>query len=325
MKIIVSFSGGKDSQACLIQAAQKYGTDRIEAVFCDTGWEHPDTYTHIHDVCKQMYVKLTILKSKYNFVSLAEYKKRFPSTKTRFCTEELKIKPMIDYVLSLNDSCIIIQGIRSGESEARAAMDVECMYFKYYFEPLETNTTRIVKLQRKLLKTTNFKKRVDIDVKIQRLQARLAKGKEDPKYYTYRKNDVFAYCKRYDASVIRSIKDKTAQEVIDIILDAGQQPNPLYRRGCSRVGCYPCIMCRQMEVLILMKDEPMKARLSDAEHKIGRSFFPPDYIPKYACKNGKYPMVEDVFKYVTDKNATLDMYEPEGGYACMSMFHGLCE
>lgn len=65
---------------------------------------------------------------------------------------------MIDYVLSLDDSCIIIQGIRSAESASRAAMEEECMYFKYYFEPLETNTTRIEKLQRKLSKTTNFKK-----------------------------------------------------------------------------------------------------------------------------------------------------------------------
>lgn len=101
MKIIVSFSGGKDSQACLIQAAKRYGTNKIEAVFCDTGWEHPDTYQHITDTCSQMGVKLTTLKSKYDFVSLAVYKKRFPSTNARFCTSELKMKPMIDYVLSL--------------------------------------------------------------------------------------------------------------------------------------------------------------------------------------------------------------------------------
>ena len=31
MKIIVSFSGGKDSQACLIQAANKYGVDKINS------------------------------------------------------------------------------------------------------------------------------------------------------------------------------------------------------------------------------------------------------------------------------------------------------
>ena len=42
---------------------------------------------------------------------------------------------MIDHVLSLNESCIIIQGIRAGESATRAAMEDECMYFKSYFQP----------------------------------------------------------------------------------------------------------------------------------------------------------------------------------------------
>ena len=56
MKIIVSFSGGKDSHACLIEAANKYGADRIEAVFCDTGWEHPLTYEHVKSVCEQLNV-----------------------------------------------------------------------------------------------------------------------------------------------------------------------------------------------------------------------------------------------------------------------------
>lgn len=325
MKILVSFSGGKDSQACLIKAAQQYGVNRIEAVFCDTGWEHPLTYKHIEDVCKQMGVKLTILKSKFNFVELAKYKKRFPSTNARFCTEELKVKPMIDYVLSLGDSCVVIQGIRSRESLVRAAMEVECMYFKYYFEPLETNTTRLVKYQKQLSRTKNTCKRQKLEEKINKVQERLAEGKEDAKYYIYRKNDVFAYCKKYDASILRPVKDETAQGIIDIILDAGQQPNPLYRRGNSRVGCYPCIMCRLLEVKDLLKDQAMKQRLLDAESEIGRSFFPPNFIPKRFCSNGKYPMVEDVFRYICDKNATLDMFEPEGGYACISLFHGLCE
>lgn len=116
MKILVSFSGGKDSQACLIQAFKQYGGGNLTAVFCDTGWEHPDTYKHVNDVCLQMGVRLITLKSKYDFVSLAAHKKRFPSTNARFCTSELKMKPMIDYVLSLKESCIIIQGIRAGES-----------------------------------------------------------------------------------------------------------------------------------------------------------------------------------------------------------------
>lgn len=56
MKIIVSFSGGKDSQACLIWAVKKYGSKNVQAVFCDTGWEHSLTYKHIQDTCKLMQV-----------------------------------------------------------------------------------------------------------------------------------------------------------------------------------------------------------------------------------------------------------------------------
>jgi 3'-phosphoadenosine 5'-phosphosulfate sulfotransferase (PAPS reductase)/FAD synthetase len=324
MKILVSWSGGKDSQACLIEAAKKYGAANITAVFCDTGWEHPVTYQHVQDVCSFMGVELVILRSAYTFVSLAKYKKRFPSTKARFCTEELKVKPMIDYVLSLNDSCLIIQGIRSGESTARAAMDVECMYFKYYFEPIETNSTRLVKFENQLSKAKSNTQRSKLETKKRKVKARLEKGKEDPKYYTYRKKDVFAFCKKYDASVCRPIKDNTAQEVIDIILNAGQKPNPLYYRGYSRVGCFPCMMCKLSEIRLIGRNEPeMRNRLIVAEIEVDSSFFPPSYIPKRFCKSKKYPMVQEVLDYVVDNQ--VDMFEPEGGYACMSLFHGLCE
>ena len=53
MKILVQFSGGKDSQACLIKAVNDYGKENVVACFSDTGWEHEDTYTHIHNVCNQ--------------------------------------------------------------------------------------------------------------------------------------------------------------------------------------------------------------------------------------------------------------------------------
>ncbi len=217
MKILVSFSGGKDSQACLIQAFKQYGGGNLTAVFCDTGWEHPDTYKHVNDVCLQMGVRLITLKSKYDFVSLAVHKKRFPSTNARFCTSELKMKPMIDYVLSLKESCIIIQGIRAGESTARAAMEEECMYFKSYFQPNKKGRTE-----------------------------------------NYRSKDVKEWCSQFDASVLRPIFKWSAQQVIDCILDAGQKPNPLYYRGFSRVGCFPCIMCRHKEIELIAKNASEK-------------------------------------------------------------------
>jgi 3'-phosphoadenosine 5'-phosphosulfate sulfotransferase (PAPS reductase)/FAD synthetase len=283
VKILVSFSGGKDSQACLIKAANDYGVDNIEAVFCDTGWEHPDTYKHIEDVCKQMNVRLTILKPKYDFISLAVHKKRFPSTKARFCTEELKIKPMIDYILSFESSCIIIQGIRASESRSRSLMESECMYFKGYFP----------------------------------------KNKEDKKYY-YRRKDVIEWCKTHDASVLRPIFNWSAQEVINYILENNQHPNPLYYRGFSRVGCFPCIMCRHQEIKNISNDEWATNRLIDAEKYVGSGFFSRGYIPDRFCKNRNYPTVEDVVKYVNRNDVGMDNLFDED-ISCMSMYHGLCE
>ena len=190
---------------------------------------------------------------------------------------------MIDYVLSLKESCIIIQGIRAGESTARAAMEEECMYFKSYFQPNKKGRTE-----------------------------------------NYRSKDVKEWCSQFDASVLRPIFKWSAQQVIDCILDAGQKPNPLYYRGFSRVGCFPCIMCRHKEIELIAKNDPeMCQRLIQAEKNVGHSFFPPLYIPQRFCKNKQYPYVEEVLEYV--KEHTPDMFEPESGYACMSLFHGLCE
>lgn len=80
----------------------------------------------------------------------------------------------------------------------------------------------------------------------------------------------------------------------------------------------------QKEIELIAKNVPeMCQRLIQAEKNVGHSFFPPSYIPQRFCKNKQYPYVEEVLEYV--KEHTPDMFEPEGGYACMSMFHGLCE
>ena len=289
MKILVQFSGGKDSQACLIKAVKDYGKDKVTAVFCDPGWEHADTYRHIHDVVDALGVPLVTLKSKKyeDFVDMSIRRKRFPSTRARFCTEELKAIPMIDYILSQDDSFIIIQGIRASESAARAGYDVECSYFKEYFDK----------------STKSF----------------------------YKKRVVLEWCKTHDASVLRPIFRWSAQEVIDYILENGQRPNPLYERGFSRVGCFPCIMCRKREVQLISKDPWAAKRLIDAEKRMkdetvkGSTFFSPGYIPARFCGNGQYPTVEEVFKYVNRHDAQLDLFEPEEGYSCMSLYHGLCE
>ena len=285
MKIIVSYSGGKDSEACLIWAIRKYGVSNVTALFCDTGWEHELTMQHISDTTSKLGVELIKVRGEHDFISLAKHKGRFPSSMARFCTVELKVKPMIDWILGQDDSLLIIQGIRAKESTKRSEMAVECNYFKHYFEELDNG-----------------------------------------RKYSYRGKDVREWCKTHDASVLRPIFNWSAQEVIDYILDAGVEPNPLYKQGMARVGCFPCIMCRKQEAKLCLNDEYGYNRLKQAEEEVGRSFFAPSYIPDRFQSNGEYPTVDEVKSYVNkDDIGMTDMFEPDEGYSCMSLYHGLCE
>lgn len=326
MKIIVSYSGGKDSQACLLYAVNKYGSKNIEAVFCDTGWEHPDTYKHIIDTTSELNVKLTVLQSeKYKgMVDLAKKRKRFPSTKTRFCTSELKMIPMIDFILQSNQDMTIIQGIRGNESAERSLMSSQCTFFKYYFEPYKSNKITIERFKfiSNPTKTQISKRNKAAD--------RLKQGFNDEKYFTYRKKDVFKYVKIYVADIDRPLFNWTSHQVIDYILQNNQKPNPLYYQGFKRVGCFPCIMCSHQEIRELIKRYPERMQeITDYENMIGSSFFPPDYIPEYArsaisiTNRKKFATASDVKKYIESKTGTL-FAEKEETFSCSSFYH-ICE
>lgn len=334
MKIVVQWSGGKDSQASLILAVEKYGAKNVTAVFCDTGWENPLTYIHVIDIAKLMGVELVTVRSKKykNFVDLAKKKKRFPSTKARFCTEELKIKPMIDWVLEQKDNLTLYQGIRADESESRSLMSAQCTFFKYYFVPYTDNNRKIEAVKKAIIKRGEKGATGKQKAKLEKLQKRLSQGKLDEKYHTYRKREVIEWRKNYADDIIRPIFDSTASDVMNIIFGAGQKPNPLYYMGRSRVGCDPCIMYRHSEVKAAIKFTPETiSRLKEAEKECGRSFFPPTYIPKRFCtmkdKNGvKYPCVDDVINYLTGGEYQKELFaeQEKTEHRCMS-FYNICE
>ena len=147
-KQIVGFSGGIDSQATARWVINRYGTDDTILVNSDAGGnEHPITTEFIawygatiHPVVP-VYAKVADYwatpgmaeKRGYDpsailtFSLLAEIKGRFPSTKVRFCTDELKLKPQLVW---LRDNFgvgapyegwdyVRYSGVRRDESEAR--------------------------------------------------------------------------------------------------------------------------------------------------------------------------------------------------------------
>lgn len=292
MKVIVTFSGGKDSLAALLWT-REHITKNFTTVFCDTGWEHPLTYEYINRIADKLHLDLVTLRStKYDgMVDLARQKHRCPSARARYCTEELKTKPMTDYILDIvQDNMLIVQGIRAAESSTRAKMQTQCTYFKYYFEPYGYDKN----------------------------------GK--PKKYSYRGKDVRAFRSHYADDLLRPVFDWSAQQVIDYILAAGLEPNPLYKMGYKRVGCWPCVMSTQRDILNIAIQSPERIeQIANLEKELESSFFGPNKIPTRAITSGKkYSSIRDVVRYVQWQNATGSLFDDDTAMSCMS-YYGLCE
>ncbi len=164
---VVSVSGGKDSTALLLLAIERQAENLI-AVFADTGHEHAQTYEYIQylndkvypirtvkaDFSSQIERKRDYVKTKWQekgvppadveralaalhptgnpFLDLVLWKGRFPSTKARFCSEELKRNPIVEQVQIplLEDGHVVVswQGVRADESPSRALLkERECV------------------------------------------------------------------------------------------------------------------------------------------------------------------------------------------------------
>lgn len=224
---VVSVSGGKDSTALLLLAIER-GAENLQAVFADTGHEHPQTIEYVQylndnvfpirsikaDFSRQIANKAVFIAEKWReqgidedkvlralavmkptgnpFLDLCIWKGRFPSTKARFCSEELKRNPIVGQVqkplLDVGDDVVSWQGVRRDESENRRNLpEHECK---------EIDATTGAELW-------NFRPILDWTV-----------------------DDVFAMHRKH-----------------------GIKPNPLYQQGMGRVGCMPCIHARKDELL----------------------------------------------------------------------------
>lgn len=122
----VGISGGKDSTAVLLWLVNESGIDRtaIRVSFCDTDNEHEWTYAHVRMLSEKVF-PVEWLKPELGFYELARHKSRFPSVKTRFCTQHLKLFPTQDYIKRLMGDgygVIAISGTRADESPARAKL-----------------------------------------------------------------------------------------------------------------------------------------------------------------------------------------------------------
>jgi 3'-phosphoadenosine 5'-phosphosulfate sulfotransferase (PAPS reductase)/FAD synthetase len=218
-KVVASISGGKDSGAMSLWLREQ-GIEHTR-IFCDTGWEHPDTYAYIRETLEPAIGRIEWLRADITlnedteilakmfesrlghysaFVRLVLKKMMFPSRQVRFCTEDLKVMPIMRHLAPMAAVApwmvINAVGIRGSESIARAQLP------------------------------------------------------------EWEKSNMGTVKRPMPAWTWRPLHSWSSEDVVAIHKRHGLRPNPLYLRGASRVGCWPCIHARKAEIALVGQITP---------------------------------------------------------------------
>ena len=94
--------------------------------------------------------------------------------------------------------------------------------------------------------------------------------------------------------------------------------------GYKRVGCWPCVMANQRDILNIARQSPERIdEIATLEQELRSAFFGPDKIPAHAITSGnKYSYIYDVVRYVEWQNATGSLFDDDTATSCMS-YYGL--
>lgn len=110
---ILGLSGGKDSTALAVLLHKEI--PNMEYFFCDTHKELPETYEYLDRIKARLGIKIEYLSAKRGFDHWLEvFGGVLPSPKMRWCTAQMKIKPLEDFIG--DDETISYIGIRADES-----------------------------------------------------------------------------------------------------------------------------------------------------------------------------------------------------------------
>lgn len=135
---IICYSGGKDSTATLLWALDNLPYNQLQAVFCDTGAEWPETYKYLEYVEHHTGIAINRIKpgkpplppkrdgtprppesQATSLSNLCSLRQKWPTARARSCTTYLKFWPLRLYGYRFANP-IMLEGTRREESKARA-------------------------------------------------------------------------------------------------------------------------------------------------------------------------------------------------------------
>lgn len=123
-QILASVSGGKDSAALSLWLTENGIEHR--RIFADTGWEAPETYEYLRGELQDTIGPIEWVRAEMQMADAIRHKGYFPSRQTKWCTRDLKLRPLFERALELQaeDAPVLqVVGVRWGESRKRAALD----------------------------------------------------------------------------------------------------------------------------------------------------------------------------------------------------------
>lgn len=125
-KVIVNFSGGKDSTVAILKVLRKYPKKDVILSYQDTGADYLETLPHVKRIAKLFKLSLVILKRYEDFWELARRMRHFPTPRMRNCTLYLKVRELNKWIRAnrenLGNEIIIVSGIRAEESLHRSKL-----------------------------------------------------------------------------------------------------------------------------------------------------------------------------------------------------------
>jgi 3'-phosphoadenosine 5'-phosphosulfate sulfotransferase (PAPS reductase)/FAD synthetase len=116
---VISLSGGRTSAYMLMKILDEYGgrlPADIHVLFADTHKERAETYEFLFEFENQFDIPIHWVERPGGFEQLITDKKFLPNTVARFCTTELKLVPIRDWMIAkgYENWCMVV-GVRADE------------------------------------------------------------------------------------------------------------------------------------------------------------------------------------------------------------------
>jgi 3'-phosphoadenosine 5'-phosphosulfate sulfotransferase (PAPS reductase)/FAD synthetase len=120
---VISFSGGRTSGYMLRRILDEGLPPEVHVLFADTGKEREETYTFVRACAAAWDVPIHWVSRPGQFTQLITDRKFLPNPVMRFCTQELKIRPMRDWMRARgHEHWTNVVGIRADEPRRVARM-----------------------------------------------------------------------------------------------------------------------------------------------------------------------------------------------------------